>query len=520
MQISDGGGGGSQYGSGTQRENMAFIASTQLQDLEDARHDWKDTARRAGETADLVERRLAGLTDEGGWTGPGADTYRAMIEVDLIQPLREYEQTARRNAEIYTPLIQSVRKAQQTAVANNIPWDVDTRWRVQAKEIDQSLFSMVEEAIQGEDEDYEKAKANAPREIKRGNDALVKSVPKPEWDANQAMNPLVSPPAVFSRVSAPVTPEQHRFDRLMETESLNSAPKSSVVAAASGINDELASFSPAPVPRYEATGREYRRQPVDTDAGDGSSTGSTGPTGPGPTSPGPTGPTGPGPTGPTGPGPGDPTVPGPGDPHPGGPTGPGPGGPGTVPTGPTGPGASGIGGPGGGLGASPVVPGTSAAGVGAIGAPPSAAPTMGAMPSVPTGAPGGAAGLGGLGALPMATPGGGAPGTSFSMASGRPVLSAGSHGPLALSGPGGAGSGADGPGGRGGAGGSGAGGTSAGGSGAHGAGAGQAGAGGPMGARRSGDSEDEETTELDGTWLEEDESVWGARSSAPPPEIR
>ncbi|SDD17096.1 WXG100 family type VII secretion target [Auraticoccus monumenti] len=567
----DGGGGGGQYAGATQRQNMAFIASTQLADLEGSQDDWRDSARQADEVADLVERQLTGLTAEGGWTGAGARAYAAMITRDLVEPLRDFAEVARRNARAYQPLIRAVNQAHSAAVSNNVPWDVDTAWFVTRKEVDQGLFSKIEEAVQGEDEDYEKAKANAPYEIKRGNDAPVKSVPKEQWELNEAMNPLTSAPTVFTRVGTPVSDSQHRFDKMMETEGLNDGPRSNVRAAAQGIDTELRSFSPAPVETYSASGDEYH---APTPPGGGGSTpggGGGSPSGPGgPSSPdgprtggpdGPTGPDGPGhdgpdgprpdgpdgPTGPDGPVPGDPTTPvsptptgpggpggpgadgpgGPGADGPGGPGADGPGGPGTGSplgpgsTGPSGPGVGGIGGPGG-SGGSPVsaVPvaadGTSAAGVTAIGAPSVTTAAPSGLPAMSTGAPAGSPG--GLGALPMATPGGGAPGTSFSLAGGRPSLSAGAHGSMPGSGTAGVG----GPGGPGtGSAGTGTAGTSgAGGTGAGAGGAGQGMAGGPAAARRAGDRDEEEQTELDGTWLEEDESVWGARSTAPPPEIR
>jgi len=39
-------------------------------------------------------------------------------------------------------------------------------------------------------------------------------------------------------------------------------------------------------------------------------------------------------------------------------------------------------------------------------------------------------------------------------------------------------------------------------------------------ARSARDNDDEQATEIDGTWLEEEQSVWGNRAAAPPPEIR
>ncbi|MVA74811.1 hypothetical protein GC722_01995 [Auraticoccus sp. F435] len=543
MHIADGGGGGSQYSRGTQRENMAYIASTQLSDLERAQRDWERTAEQATDVADVVVRRLDQLTAPEGWTGTGAEAYRSMILHDLVQPLRDYAEVARRNAQAYQPLIEAVTSAHATAVHNNIPWDVDTKWFVSRKEVEQGLFSKIEEAVQGEDEDYEKAKANAPYEIKRGNQALVKSVPKEQWQLNETINPLTAPPSVFGRVGTAVTAEQHRFDRMMETEQLNTSVRSNVRSAAAGIDTELASFEPAPVQQPAFRGGRYKAPTPGGDTPGGPGSGPSGPgSGPGgayPQGPGPSGPGGDGPGGGDGPqlqGPRGPEVPGPGS-HtpvgsgpdaPTGPDGPVPGapGPGTGPgagpgggapggpslTSPPDAGPGGIGGPQGSPGAVPAAEGTSAAGVTAIGAPAPAAPAAGSLPPVTTGAPSGASGVGGLGALPMATPGGGAPGTSFSVGpGGKPLLSAGSHGSL----PGSAGPG--GPGGPGAAGGPG-GGSSA--TGAAGSGA----AGGPGGvapvARRSHDGEEEQETELEGTWLEEEESVWGARSSAPPPEIR
>lgn len=533
MLINDGGGGSSNYGEHTQRALLALIGSTTLTNLRATRSMWEDTAQRASTIADLIEERLDALTsDEGGWTGPGAEAFAALIRKDLVKNLRDYALRAagvspKGNANTgyaadLKPVEQQVDASYSTASHHNIPWDVDTQWRVDQEVPDQGLLSKVEEVVQGEDEDYEEAKKKAPYMILNGQSATLKKVPQPEWESLEQSITPVDPPSIFTRTSVPVDAKVHRFDRLMEAQQMNSSVKPSVHTAANDVHSSIASYQPQEPEDFAFTGGSLAdgKEVTDHTGGTAPAPGGSGPK-PGPSTPGgPTTPT-PGPETPD-PDPTNPHQPGPetGTPHPGptpGPGGPTPGpggptpGPGVPPIDPTDPTYPGDPGPGGyddpktgGAGVTgPTAPG--APGPGGIGGPsvggPAPSPTIGTGP--------GAAGVGGMGSLGVGAPvaAGARPGMSFQVgANGRPMVNPGSVGPVA---------GANGA-----SPGSGAGGGAGAGTGA-GAGSGTSAAGAPMGRRgQNSDDEEENGEEVDGTWLEEDDSVWGSRAGAPPAEIR
>lgn len=533
-----GGGGGSSYGTHTQRALLALIGSTALTNIRATRNMWEDTALKASTIADLVEARLDALTSpEGGWTGPGAESFKALVRKDLVENLRTYalraagvSKSGNANtgyAADLKPVEQQVDASYSTATHHNIPWDVDTQWRVDQEVPDQGLVSKIEEVVQGEDEDYEEAKKKAPYMILNGQSSTLKKVPQPEWEALEQSITPVQPPDVFTRAKVPVDAQVHRFDRLMEAQQMNDGVKTSVHTAASDVHGKLAAYQPQDLEEFTFTGGKLANGDQVTDHNGGAPAPGAGgqspkpsPGGPGapapgpapaPETPGPQDPTNPHPPGPPGegitPGPGGPGGPGVPGPGPGGPgiPGPGPGGPEVPmpdPTDPTLPGGPGDG-PGGyedpGTGGAGVTPGAPGGpGVGGIGGPgaggPAPSPTIGTGPGAP-----GAGGMGSLGVGGPVAAGGGA-GTSFQLgANGRPMVNPGSVGPVA---------GANGasPGGGAGAGAGGAGGSG--------------GAGGPMGRRTQGNDEEESGEEIDGTWLEEDESVWGSRAGAPPAEIR
>ncbi|MGJ3508248.1 WXG100 family type VII secretion target [Enemella sp. A6] len=541
-RIHDGGGGSNLYGR-TQRELLAYVASPALNTLDEAHDMWKDVSTRAGQIRELIIQRLDRLTAEGGWTGAGAEAYRTMITDDLVRHLTALEDTADDYAKKLSPVTGAISTSWRTAEQNNIPWDVQTQWKTRRQHVDQSIFGKFDEFFTGEDEAYEEAKANAPTEVVDGNEAIVKTVPKPEWDSALAANPDLPPPLIFQAVSSPVTRLTHQFDRLLEWVHLNDTPHSNVQGAALSVETAMSDYQPDDFPTFEYRGGAYSEKQTDTPAppaptppgggggsggGGGGSTTPPGGGGGGDTTPPGGGGGGGGSTTPPGGGGGGgggpvpmPPPGGPIDDPPGGWVGPPPEGPivevpivddpprgpiieapevpiveppggiGDPPGGPIEP-------PGGPIGERD--PGTSPAGLGGIGGPVgSPAPTGAVMTGSPAPQPGG---IGAMGS-PMAAGmmGGGAmagsPGTSFQVnGAGRATVNPGSTGNIAGSGSGGDGAGRGGGSGMGG--------------------------GAPMAGRRQNQrkDEEEEVDETEGVWLEEEESVWGDGQSAPPPVIR
>ncbi|HLQ82109.1 MAG TPA: hypothetical protein VK103_01125 [Bacillota bacterium] len=525
MYTHDGGGGGSYYTLRTHRELNAYVASASTIDLDRLRRNWDDSGRNAHQMADLIEAKLAKLTAAGGWTGPGAEAFANTIRKELVANLRDYA----RRAGGYTPegeqnvshahdlevISEAVSGSYSAANSHNIPWDVDTTWNVRQKHVDQSLFSHIEEAVTGEDEDYEKAKKNAPYEIVNGGNSVVKEVPKPQYEPIESSVPPNPSSTVYEATNTSVAPTVKRFDLILERLGLGEGPKQHVYTAVNNVHSVLSSYAPEQVTEADTTDKG-----TSTGAGATNGPGAHGGGGGAGTSPGRNfGPPGGGGGG-TGGGGGDHGggtgggYDGPDhDTNPGGPIG-GPGtggGDGGHDINPGGP----IGGPGDGGGVEPPLTGGVGGGeTGAAGAGPSAPPVggIGAPAPAPAAAPvsvGAGPGVGGLGSLGPGAMNAGAPGTSFGIgADGRPTVNTGKVGAIA----GGANT-PDGAGVRGA--GSGAGGAH--GAGPHGAGMPASGARG----RRTGSSgDDEQEQELDETWLEEDESVWGNRAAAPPSEIR
>lgn len=560
----DGGGGGSALAGRTQRELMAFVASPNLTALDAAHEMWTSVSTRAGRIRDLIMQRLDQLTAEDGWTGPGAEAYRDMISHDLLQHLTVLEEQAQKYAANLTPVTGAVSSSHRTAENNNIPWDVATTWHTRKQDVSQTFWGKVDEIFTGDDDAYLEAQANAPTEIVNGGGAIVKTVPKPEWDVALAANPVRRAPSIFAAVSAPVSSQTHQFDRLMEWVNLNTGPRNNVYQSATQVESSLSGYRAEPFPSFEYRGGAYSAISVDSGAptAPGSSSGSGGTTGTGTGSPisgstatgtataGTTtagGTTGEGTA--TGGG-GSPVSGGSstgsstgsaigsttGTGSAGSATGTGASGPGSSPstvyTGPVsgvigettpGGGATGGGGtvPGGGGGSASVIgltaPGTTAAGVSGIGAPGSApagpAAVMTGSPAANPGGIGSAAGaplgatamggtaMGGAGTAGMTgRMAGGAPGTSFQM---------GANGKATIN-----------PGSTGSIAGTGSGdGAGRGGGTGSGTGTGAAGAP-PAGRRRDQRDKDTEADPADGVWLEEEDSVWGVGQAAPPPVIR
>ncbi len=545
MMVDGGGGGGSSHSFATQRELNALLAQADSSNVREMSRTWSGSGRRAHQIADLVESKLADLTAEGGWTGSGAQAFAATLRDEAVTPLRDF---ARRTAGItpqgeqnvshaadLLPIAEAIESAHDTATRNNIPWDIDHNWEVRQKDVPQSLLSKIDELLTGQDEAYEEAKSNSPYEVLTGSRSVVKEVPKPEYAAIESSIPATPASRYYDAAGLCMSPTVMRFDLLMRRLDIGVTPRQAVQNGADRVESVLGTYAPPTAKEY--TGSDRGTGPGGVNPGTGGPSGPGGPGGPGaPGGSGGSGPGGSGPGGrlPGGPGPFDPSDPGPNGPQlpddPGFTDPEGPGGqnpPGNLPP-------PGVIDPGdwprtevpecpvfeppgndlpdpndpeltGGLGG-----GTGGAGLGPGNTGPGGLPGGGVGAGPGAGGPAATAGVGGLGSLGGGQQSG-VPGTSFSMGSdGRPVVNPGSTGsfgapsarPGAGAGPLGAGAGA----------GAGAG-TGAGGS---------TMAGGAPLARpaRSARDDDETPEEIDGTWLEEEQSVWGNRAAAPPHEIR
>lgn len=534
MQHDGGGGGGSSHSLATQRELNALLSLSDSTGVRQMAGRWSSTGRRAHQIADLIEAKLADLTAEGGWTGSGATAFAEAIRSDALAPLRNYARRAAgvtdqgeqnvSHAKDLEPIAEAISGANQTASQNNIPWDVDTRWDARQKDVEQSLLSKIDELLTGQDEAYEKAKANSPYEIVNGNEQVVKQVAKTEFEPIESSIPAAPASRYFDKAQVCVDPTVMRFDLLMRRLDIGTAPRQSVQNGVDGVESALRSYAPQQTEQQQESDKGKRAGAGGPSGGGGGNLPGGGTGGGGGSVNLPDGNGGGGPDtgggtdlpgdnrGPDGPGFEEPDVDDPdlgngGDDTPrelpdgpkvgiDDPCPPGPGGDLDLPKAEPLPGDDDLTG-----GLDKGTRGAGTPGPGAVGGP---APVGGPTPAPTVGA-GAGAGVGGLGNLGGSlNPGN--PGTSFSLgANGRPQFNLGATSPLPGAGAG-AGAGA---------------GTGAG-AGA-GAGAGGSGAGMPMArpaGRRSDDEEESAELEGDETWLEEDQSVWGNRAAAPPAEIR
>lgn len=520
----------------TQRDGLIIISTVNPHDLGSVVAGWEQLAQRADELRTQVQERLDVLIGNDGWEGTGAEAFRAALVGRIAEPLERSAQGTTGLATELTPLVDRVRSATATAEVSAIPWD-GAPWSVRQKKLlpgdfevrkpDESGVPQVDATASRNALDS--AQANAPYEVRDGSGRVVKTVPVDEWRAISSQ-PTPMPPQIVGEVSAPV----HRVDVVFEDLDLNTGVRARVAAAATGVESAFTTLLSAPSvatdPTYEGPnlpgqdgtlppGTEPGQRSTGTPsvATPGSGSGSTGP-------------------GASGPGAGS-TV---GQPGGSGSVsgGSGAGGSGSGASGAGGSGSGGSGGGGGaGVGGSGVgsaavgggngwwTSGTSAAGVdghGQFGVPLGG----GATDTVATSSAGagfgslaggalmsGAGLLGGRNLAAMSGVGGmsatsGVFGTTASGAAGtNPSFSMGSTGRGTVS-PGNVGSVQFAEGGRGS---SGAGGAS-GSSGSSGSGT-SAVQGGPVpvGGRRSRDDADEDSDELEGTWLEEDVDVWGIK---------
>lgn len=255
--------GGSSYDSYTQRALLALVGSASAPSVDGMITTWQTAGRAAGQVADLVEARLQRLTAaDGGWLGPGADSFAATVQADLIRPLRAFaSSTAGADggggyAAGLTPIRDAVEHSQTTASNSPIPWDSDTSWRVDQKSVDPGLFDpsapLAPSALKNQ-----QAKADAPYQIKTGSGRVVREVGKTEWETLEQSVPAGPPAAIFAQTGTPVSGAVNRFDELMEGVGLGATPKTAVHAAVLTVNGKLAAYAPTPQRSYRPRSGSY-----------------------------------------------------------------------------------------------------------------------------------------------------------------------------------------------------------------------------------------------------------------------
>lgn len=250
MMIRDGGGSlpdGYEYY--TQRETMAVIGSLSPNELKRLVAMWQNYAKRLNTIDELVDRKLNDLTGDGGWNGPGAETFTGTIKRDVngsAKTLGEYSEHIGKKMQ---PMVQASEQAHQTALTHDIPWDVETQWDVRQKEVDQTLLGKVDEVFTGTDDDQIERQRKEPYRVFDGHERERRELGAEYWRGLVEATPqLDQRPAIFERTDTPVEPKTHQFDQLMEKINMNVAGKNKVDDDARASNVELKNFEPEPMP--------------------------------------------------------------------------------------------------------------------------------------------------------------------------------------------------------------------------------------------------------------------------------
>ncbi|MDN5726833.1 MAG: hypothetical protein L0G99_13030, partial [Propionibacteriales bacterium] len=252
-----------QHGRDTHRELITFVASMSSIELERARTTWADSAKKVQQVADLIEQRLNALTGPDGWTGAGAEQFAKTIRKDLVDNLRAYALRAgglspqgtqeKSHANDIRQIQDAVAASIESAANNNIPWDVETKWNIKQKDVEQGILSKIDELVTGKDEEYEKAKKDAPYEVLNGSAAVVKNVPKPEFEViDNSIPDQVSSP-VYQQAKLPIDSNTQRFDKICEALSIGSAEKQQVYGKVVGVETALAAYAPATATKGQFT---------------------------------------------------------------------------------------------------------------------------------------------------------------------------------------------------------------------------------------------------------------------------
>jgi len=262
------------HGTRTQRDSLHVIATANPQDLDTVIQRWIAVADKARADADLVKTKLASLVTAGGWTGTGADTYARSVVVEIVEPLQKIEASARAMATSLLGVQQKVEDATASAGASPIPWDSDTAWHVVQKQVDISNY-VVGTVVDGTlyvDEaatvnQYNAAQKAADYDITTGSGRVMKTITAASWATTQQQTTPM--PAVYhGSVAASV----HQFDVWMEYQALNTSVHEAVSKAADRVEVALIDFLAIP---STATSPTYTGKTATTGLGSGSSSTAT-----------------------------------------------------------------------------------------------------------------------------------------------------------------------------------------------------------------------------------------------------
>ena len=262
------------HGTRTQRDSLHVIATANPQDLDTVIQRWIAVADMARADADLVKTKLASLVTAGGWTGTGADTYARSVHLEIIEPLLTIEASARAVATSLMAVQHKVEDATASAHASPIPWDSDTAWHVEQKKLDlfDYLIGSVVDGTLFVDpvatlDHYNSAQKDAEYDIKTGSGRVMKTISAQGWAATQQQTTPM--PAVYhGAVAASV----HQFDVWMEYQALNTGVHEAVSKAADRVEVSLIDFLATP---STATSPTYTGRTTTTGLGSGSSSTAT-----------------------------------------------------------------------------------------------------------------------------------------------------------------------------------------------------------------------------------------------------
>jgi len=262
------------HGTRTSRDSLHVIATANPQDLDTVIQRWIAVADKAQADADLVKTKLASLVTVGGWTGTGADTYARSVHLEIIEPLLTIEASARAVATSLMAVQHKVEDATASAHASPIPWDSDTAWHVEQKKLDlfDYLIGSVVDGTLFVDpvatlDHYNSAQKDAEYDIKTGSGRVMKTISAQSWAATQQQTKPM--PAVYhGAVAASV----HQFDVWMEYQALNTGVHEAVSKAADRVEVSLIDFLATP---STATSPTYTGRTTTTGLGSGSSSTAT-----------------------------------------------------------------------------------------------------------------------------------------------------------------------------------------------------------------------------------------------------
>lgn len=250
MMIRDGGGSLPEgYDHYTQRETMAVIGSLSPNELKRLVARWQSYHKRLSEIDEQVTRKLNDLTGDGGWTGPGSEVFTRTIKRDVNSSAKALGDYSQNVGDKMQPMVRASEQAQQTALTNDIPWDVETQWDVRQKEVDQTLLGKVDEVFTGTDEDKVKRQRKEPYRVFDGHQNERRELGADYWRGLVEATPrMQNRPAIYERTETPVEPKTHQFDQLMEKINMNAGAKSRVDGDARASNVELKNFEPELMP--------------------------------------------------------------------------------------------------------------------------------------------------------------------------------------------------------------------------------------------------------------------------------